>query len=358
MKKLFSHNILSWYKKSARSIPWRNTGDPYKTWISEIIMQQTRVEQGTPYYLRFVEKFPDIYSLSEATEDDLLSVWQGLGYYSRALNLKKSAQIIMRKHNGVFPKTYPEILELKGIGPYTAGAISSISFGIAMPAIDGNVKRVISRYLGLTENVDKQIGVKLILEFLKSEISEKSPGDFNQALMEIGSLICKPKLYLCESCPLNDSCVAYSKNLQEEIPVKTLKKKPIKVHSNFMILANSKGYLCYKRDNSSIWKGLYEFPNMPSKSELVSPPEWVKDFPFLNSHELILDSTISIKHQLSHRTIFAKFWVYQNAETNIVAEKKYLWLKGMQLSEKGIPQLIKKFILQSETQSIANQKTK
>ena len=116
--------------------------------------------------------------------------------------------------------------------------------------------------------------------------------------------------------------------------------------------------LCYKRDNSSIWKGLYEFPNMPSKSELVSPPEWVKDFPFLNSHELILDSTISIKHQLSHRTIFAKFWVYQNAETNIVAEKKYLWLKGMQLSEKGIPQLIKKFILQSETQSIANQKTK
>ena len=348
MKKLFSHNILSWYKKSARSIPWRNTGNPYKTWISEIIMQQTRVEQGTPYYLRFVEKFPDIPSLSKAAEDALLSVWQGLGYYSRALNLKKSAQIIMEKHNGVFPKTYPEILELKGVGPYTAGAISSICFGIATPAIDGNVKRVVSRYLGINENVDKQMGVNLILDFLKSEIPEKSPGDFNQAMMEIGSLVCKPKLYLCESCPLNGSCVAYSKNLQEEIPVKTLKKKPIKVYSNFIVLKNSKGYLCYKRDNSSIWKGLYEFPNMLSESELISPPEWVKDFPFLNSNDLVLDSNISIKHQLSHRTIFAKFWVYQSAETNIVVEKKYLWLNDIDLSEKGIPQLIKKFIVQGK----------
>ena len=349
MKKLFSHNILSWYKKSARAIPWRNTGNPYKTWISEIIMQQTRVEQGTPYYLRFVEKFPDVSSLSEAAEDDLLSVWQGLGYYSRALNLKKSAQIIMEKHSGVFPKTYPEILELKGVGPYTAGAISSICFGIATPAIDGNVKRVVSRYLGLTENVDKQIGLKLISNFLKSEIPEKSPGDFNQAMMEIGSLVCKPKLYLCDSCPLNDSCVAYSKSLQEEIPVKTIKKKPIKVYSNFIVLKNSYGYLCYKRNNLSIWKGLYEFPNISSETELSSPPEWMKELPFLSLENLILDHTTSIKHQLSHRTIFAKFWVYQNMETNIVVEKKHLWLNDTQLSEKGVPQLIKKFIVQNKT---------
>ena len=344
MKKLFSHNILSWYKKSARSLPWRNTGDPYKTWISEIIMQQTRVEQGTPYYIRFVEKFPDILSLSKSSEDELLSVWQGLGYYSRALNLKKSAQIIMEKHHGKFPKTYAEILSLKGIGPYTAGAISSICFNIPVPAIDGNAKRVVSRYLGLTQNVDKQLGIKTIEKFLKSEIPDKKPGEFNQALMELGSQVCTPKSFKCELCPLNDSCVSYSQNLQDEIPVRNTKKKPTNVFLNYLVLHGPKGYLCYKRDLSSIWKGLYEFANIDSRTVLSSPPRWSDELPFLKKEDLILSKTLNLKHQLSHRTIFAKFWVYQSLETNIVVEKKYQWISQENLIKKGIPQLMKKYL--------------
>lgn len=344
MKKLFSHNILAWFSKSARTLPWRNTGDPYKTWVSEIIMQQTRVEQGTPYYIRFVEKFPDIFSLSQADENELLALWQGLGYYSRVLNLKKSAKTIIDKHGGIFPNTYENILKLNGVGPYTAGAISSICFNLPQPAIDGNVKRVIARYLGIKNNVDKPEGLKIIEKFLKSEISLNDPGSFNQALMEIGSLICKPKTFSCETCPLEESCVANVNESQHLIPVRSIKKKPKVIYLNYLVINNDKGLLCYKRDNSSIWKGLYEFPNIESTKALIHPPDWFTKIDIDNKETLIFDENVSFKHLLSHRTIFAKFWVYQSPETIIVNTKNLEWIKASELTKMGIPQLIQKFI--------------
>jgi len=258
-KNCFLTIFLAWFSKSARTLPWRNTGDPYKTWVSEIIMQQTRVEQGTPYYIRFVEKFPDIFSLSQADENELLALWQGLGYYSRVLNLKKSAKTIIDKHGGIFPNTYENILKLNGVGPYTAGAISSICFNLPQPAIDGNVKKSNCKIPWHKNNVDKPEGLKIIEKFLKSEISLNDPGSFNQALMEIGSLICKPKTFSCETCPLEESCVANVNESQHLIPVRSIKKEPKVIYLNYLVINNDKGLLCYKKRQLIHLKGYMNF---------------------------------------------------------------------------------------------------
>ena len=208
----FTRILEQWYNKNKRDLPWRRTRNPYHIWVSEIILQQTRINQGLDYYLRFLQKFPDIQSLAEAGEIEVLKIWQGLGYYSRARNMHAAAKEIMNLHKGIFPETYEEIRKLKGIGDYTAAAIASIAYGIPAPVVDGNVLRLFARFFGIKEPVDTEKGKKAVLEIAKQVINPRNPGDFNQAIMEFGALQCKP-LPDCRTCPLNSGCVAFKQKI-------------------------------------------------------------------------------------------------------------------------------------------------
>ena len=219
----FADTLISWYEDHKRDLPWRGEPDPYKIWVSEIILQQTRVQQGWDYYIRFIDNFPDVKALAEADEDRVLKVWQGLGYYSRARNMHAAAREIMEKHGGHFPNEYDKILSLKGIGNYTAAAISSIAFGLPYPAVDGNVIRIVSRIFGICDDVTQPAVVKKITAICETEIDSNRPGVFNQAAMDFGAIQCVPRNPNCDECPFQSSCYAYNNHLVDILPVK--KKK-------------------------------------------------------------------------------------------------------------------------------------
>lgn len=221
----FSNKILSWYFQEKRELPWRNSSDPYRVWISEIILQQTRIDQGTSYYNRLIGRFPTVHSLAESTEDEVLKLWQGLGYYSRARNLFAGAQQIVNIYHGRFPSQSKELKKIKGIGDYTAAAIASISFNEPVAAIDGNVYRVLSRIFGIDTPIDTTAGKKLFAELAQNIMDKKNPGDYNQAVMEFGALHCKPKQPLCNQCPFSNQCIAYGSQTIAALPVKSKKTK-------------------------------------------------------------------------------------------------------------------------------------
>ena len=310
--------LEKWYHENARKLPWRDTSDPYLIWVSEIILQQTRVEQGMPFYYNFITKFPTIKSLSTATEDEVLKVWQGLGYYSRAKNMMKAAQVIMETHKGKFPKTIDELKRIPSIGSYTAAAVGSFAFNVRMPAIDGNVRRVASRLYGLhdpigTPKSDAQIEQRLLKEMVPCE-----PALFNQAMIEIGAMVCKPMNPDCEACPLNQSCTAYKHDLQKILPVKQVKKAPKQVFIDFIFLDCEGSTWIQKRPENSTWKGLYEFPNMHQNAENKNNnpfQNW-----FYNEEETEMKPPVQLKHQLTHQTIFATLWQFSCKEANIVKE--------------------------------------
>ncbi|MEE9373690.1 MAG: A/G-specific adenine glycosylase [Saprospiraceae bacterium] len=265
----FSRLILEWHKDIDRQMPWKNTKDPYKIWVSEIILQQTRVKQGIGYYLRFIEAFSNIKSLATAPQTDVLKIWEGLGYYSRARNLQIAAKDILNRFGGVFPKEYNDILSLKGIGPYTASAISSFAFGGVYPVIDGNVIRVLSRYFGITEPVDRSKGKKVINRIAIESIDTNFPAPYNQAIMDFGALVCMPKRPSCADCVMSKSCIALKKNIVNQLPNKP--KKTI-VKDRFMyyfICFNNDKILVRQRKNKGIWEGLYEFPGIESPKKLT-----------------------------------------------------------------------------------------
>ena len=255
--------LLNWFTDHKRSLPWRMDHDPYHVWVSEIMLQQTRIEAVKTYYVRFMEELPDVESLSRVSEERLLKLWEGLGYYSRARNLKKAAEKIMTEYEGVFPSSYKQLLKLPGIGEYTAGAIASICFQEKVPAIDGNVLRVISRLLGSRENVllpeTKKMAERCLLPIMPPQ-----SGDFNEALMELGETICLPgKTPLCGQCPVCDCCTAFHKQLTAEIPVriKTMKRK--KVEKTVLLLTDEAGHIAIeKRENKGLLAGMYQLPNI------------------------------------------------------------------------------------------------
>lgn len=302
--------LLNWYNLNQRDLPWRRTSDPYKIWVSEIILQQTRVSQGTDYYLNFIDKFPNIKTLAESEEIEVLKAWEGLGYYSRARNLRQSAIIIQEKYAGIFPDTYKEILGLKGIGPYTAGAIASIAYKLPYPAIDGNVKRVISRIFGLLEDIGSSTSYKSIEKIILSTIDKKDPGTFNQALMDFGSLICLPKNPECTNCILKDICFAKTNNMVQELPVSYKVNKQRQRAFHFFIITEKNKILINKRSGEDIWKGLYEFPlieyvSIPQENEGINDLKKKYD---LNTDNIKSISISSIhKHKLSHQNIEACF---------------------------------------------------
>lgn len=258
----FQKNLLNWYKKNARPLPWRKTKNPYDIWVSEVMLQQTRVDTVIKYYPAFIKKFPTIRELASADTQDVLRCWQGLGYYRRALNMHKTAKMIHEKYQGTFPTDYQEMLFLPGIGPYTAGAIASIAFDQAVPAIDGNIKRVISRLFFLTEDVNQLDVVKKMKKKLNQVIPVNHPGDFNQALMEIGATICFPKKPDCQDCPVRIDCLAAQSNKQELLPVKGKKKGPHAVFMETAIVKNHDKFLLTRRSDKVILADMWGLPSI------------------------------------------------------------------------------------------------
>ena len=270
--------IVEWYQENKRELPWRKEKNPYHIWISEIMLQQTRIEAVKQYYERFLEQIPNIQALAEIEEEKLLKLWEGLGYYNRARNLKKSAQIIQEKYKGQMPKTYEELIQLPGIGEYTAGAISSIAYDEQVPAVDGNVLRVVSRVVGSKEDVLEN---KTKKEFTKKlrEIMPKQAGDFNEGLMELGELVCIPNGQpLCEKCPVQKICIAKRENLTDVIPVRNQKIKRKKEEITVFLLEYEGEFAIQKRKKTGLLANMYEFPNLTRKIQKKEIKQVLQDW--------------------------------------------------------------------------------
>lgn len=326
-----------------RDLPWRKTKDPYFIWLSEIILQQTRVSQGLKYYEKFVSEFPDIFALSKADEKKVLKLWQGLGYYSRARNMHFTSKYITEHHNGNFPTSFEEILSLKGVGDYTASAISSISFDLPEAVVDGNVYRVLSRYFGVTDEINSTMGKKKFKKLAQELIDPKRPGDHNQALMELGAMVCKPNKPLCIECPLNDSCFALQNKSIEKLPVKTQKLQVKKKYLNFFVLdQNKKVTKLRQRTNPGIWQNLFEFPSYESEEpqENFQKQEHTlrKMFGFQQTYRLKKYNQDPIIHKLTHRTIYATFWLL---ETDEIIKDTVDW---SDLEDYALPVLLQNFV--------------
>jgi len=309
----FSRIILEWYNLNKRLLPWRNTKDPYLIWLSEIMLQQTRVAQGIPYYLRFVESFPEVRDLAEASEEQVLKLWQGLGYYSRARNLHATAKIITEKYNGKFPNTYKELIQLRGIGDYTASAIASICFDRPEAVVDGNVYRVLARYYGVDLPINSSEGISYFKELAKRVMDTKNIRDYNQGIMEFGALQCTPKNPDCGQCPLQESCVALATNTINDLPVKIKKNKVRNRYFNYLVfLDENKQTLLQQRKGSGIWQNLYEFPLLETET-YVDQGEVVANleaFVALKEPlEIYLYNENKIVHKLSHQHLHTRFWV-------------------------------------------------
>ncbi len=344
----FSNILIYWYLKNNRELPWRNTKNAYFIWLSEIMLQQTRVAQGLSYYLKFTEAFPTVFDLAKADESTVLKMWQGLGYYSRARNLHFSAKLIADELNGVFPSTYNDIIKLKGIGDYTASAIASICFNEPTAVVDGNVYRVLSRYYGINTPINSSAGIKEFKALAQSLIDKTQSGTFNQAIMDFGALHCKPQNPLCETCPFSDSCVALEKKLTKELPVKEKKIKVKKRYFNFIVIkTDDDKTILSERKGKGIWQGLYQFPLIESdatinKKTLISSEEFINLFP--SETTLSLFNKKEIVHKLSHQHLYTQFWI---VETKKSSEININW---SEIEKYPVPILIANFLETYQTE--------
>lgn len=308
------HNILiKWYLQNKRDLPWRKTVDPYQIWLSEIMLQQTRVAQGTPYFFSFTKEFPTVKDLAEASEEKVLKLWQGLGYYSRARNLHKTAQYISNDLNGVFPGAYAELLKLKGVGEYTAAAIASFSYNECVPVVDGNVFRVLSRYFDIESDIALPATKKEFAALASELMPEDNPAMFNQAIMEFGALQCVPKSPDCSVCVFNESCAALQKGKVNLLPVKSKKVKVTNRYFNYLILEDETGNtLIQKRTAKGIWHNLYEFPLIESETiiDFKSVLEIARDVTFPQYTIIGMEdyNNSTIVHKLSHQHLHIQFW--------------------------------------------------
>ncbi len=311
----FSNLLKGWYALHKRDLPWRDIDDPYRIWLSEVILQQTRIEQGLPYYHAFVEQFPTVHDLARASQEQVLKIWQGLGYYSRARNLHAAAQQVVDS-GGFFPKSYKELLSLKGVGDYTAAAIASFAYNEAVPVVDGNVYRVLSRIYGIATPINATQGVKEFKALAAALLDKQNPAVHNQAIMEYGATHCKPANPLCDTCVFSHECIAFSQDRIKELPVK-LKSKPVThLHHHYLVVVTPQHKtLLVKRSQQGIWAGLYEFPFIEGLQTLAGAAlkkqlagvAWLSGVRFRESETPIL----AIVHKLSHRTIHATFWIVQ-----------------------------------------------
>lgn len=312
--------MLDWYVLNKRHLPWRQTNDPYKIWLSEIILQQTRVDQGLEYYNRFVKTYPKVGDLSSEKLDKVLKMWQGLGYYSRARNLHLSAQMVVNQYDSKFPDSYAELLKLKGVGSYTAAAIASIAFNEPVAVLDGNVFRLLARYFGIFTPIDSPKAKAEFFELANSIIDKKRPGDFNQAMMDFGAMVCTPKQARCVDCPLSSSCYAFAHRKQDQLPVKSKQVKQRDRIFSYFLLTDGKKFLLQKREQKDIWKDLYELP-LVEENDAKALAALAGTFG-LKPKQLVKYPVMEQKHQLSHQTIWATFYIVQVPKLKAV--KPYL----------------------------------
>lgn len=338
----FAQKILNWYHENQRDLPWRRTRDPYKVWLSEIILQQTRVVQGMPYYLRFVDAFPTVQDLAKAPEEQVLKLWQGLGYYSRARNLHATAKIVANNFDGQFPNTYKELKSLKGVGDYTASAIASFCFDAPEPVVDGNVYRVLSRYFGVDIPINSTKGIKYFKELAREVMDSGNIRDYNQGIMEFGAVQCAPKKPYCLLCPLQESCVAVKDGKVSELPLKLNKTKVKNRYFNYVIpIDPENNTILEQRTAKGIWQNLYQFPLVESDKNLKA--EELKlliqgngQLPEYESLSLYNNETIV--HKLSHQHLHTKFWILK---TSYILEEGTPWKK---IGGFPVPVLIADFI--------------
>ena len=308
----FSKKLINWYSVNKRSLPWRNTRDPYKIWLSEIILQQTQVKQGLPYYKKFIKLYPNVISLSKSNEQDVLKNWEGLGYYSRARNLHKASKIVVKNYNSKFPNSYNELIKLPGIGDYSASAISSFSNDELHPVVDGNVYRFISRLFGISTIINTSSALREFKIILNKLISVNNPSDFNQAIMEFGALVCKPKTPNCKNCIYNKVCFSFKNDRIFDFPVKKKSSKPKSRFLNyFLIIDKNKKIMLEKRVEKDIWQNLYQFPLIETDKNLNKSlmQDYLKlnKLPFLETTGLKLVD--SVNHKLSHQNLKINFWI-------------------------------------------------
>lgn len=335
----FREDLIGWFEREKRDLPWRNDQDPYKVWVSEIMLQQTRVDTVIPYFTRFIEKFPTIDALAEAEQDELLKAWEGLGYYSRARNLQSAVREVQEKYNGQVPNTPEEISTLKGVGPYTAGAILSIAYGKPEPAVDGNVMRVLSRILLIREDIAKASSRKIFEVAVRELISKENPSYFNQALMELGALICTPTSPSCLHCPVREHCQGFHSGAIDELPVKSKRKKQRPVQLVAAVLTNDRNQvLIRKRPESGLLANLWEFPNMDVNLTIKSEKEQFKEYmkETYQSDVSLGKMQGRIEHVFSH--LIWDIHVYSGKLEGILQEKSDLkWVRFEELEKYAFP---------------------
>jgi A/G-specific adenine glycosylase len=342
--------LIGWYKQNKRDLPWRNTHDPYRIWLSEVILQQTRVNQGIDYYYRFIEHFPDVQSLAGASEEEVLKLWQGLGYYSRARNLHHAARYIAGTLKGAFPENYAELLKLKGIGEYTAAAVSSIAYGEVKPVIDGNVVRVLSRLYAIDDASDSTTGKKILRTLASQLIDADDPATFNQSIMEFGAMHCRPANPMCETCPLQPACHAFRLRKTSAYPVKLPRTSVKELYLYYMVILFPVGkethILLNRRSTQGIWRNLYDFPHLESFvplqiAQVLSLEPAGSLLENLNTEVSVISD--EYVHILSHRKIRARFIRIQSKET-IPSPGVFRSIPVQRIGDFPVPRLIERYL--------------
>jgi A/G-specific adenine glycosylase len=346
-KGLITAELISWYRKHKRDLPWRNNHNPYHIWLSEIILQQTRVAQGLSYFIKFTTNYPSVIELANANEEEILKDWQGLGYYSRARNLHAAAKSIVEDYNGVFPDNYTDIRALKGVGDYTAAAIASFAFDLPYAVLDGNVFRFISRFFGIKTPIDSSKGKKDFQAICQELLDKDNPAEFNQAIMEFGALQCTPKQAACASCPFQTKCYAYSNQMVNQLPVKKNKTKQRNRYFQYLIIQSKNELLIKQRKSKGIWQNLFDFPLIEFEQE-VNSKKLLKSEAFLeiiNGKDYHLEATSkSYKHILSHQIIYANFHHLKVANFDGLDLSEFVQIKNSDLEEYPIPKLIENYL--------------
>lgn len=337
-----------WYEGHKRDLPWRRTESAYEIWLSEIILQQTRVQQGIHYYERFLERFPDVYQLAKASPEEVLKLWQGLGYYTRARNLHATAREIVSRYEGRFPADYTKLLALKGVGEYTAAAVASIAFGIPAALVDGNVLRVLARLYGIRTPVTTPKGRMEIHTLAEKILDKKNPGIHNQAVMELGALVCLPKNPSCSECPLHPKCYAFKHNRIPEFPVKGGREKSRKRYFHYLHISCSGKLFIHQRNQKDIWNSLFEFPVIET-THAVIPEKMTANKQWKHLLEgcryRIKEVSPLYIHHLSHQTLYARFYRVQAATVPSVLAKEYTCIDEKQIHEYPVSRLTEKYLM-------------
>ncbi|MDR3328548.1 MAG: A/G-specific adenine glycosylase [Prevotellaceae bacterium] len=339
--------LIAWYRPNKRDLPWRNTKDPYAIWVSEVILQQTRVAQGLAYYHRFLQAFPTVHALAAAPLDDVMRAWQGLGYYTRARNMHAAAQQVVGEHGGAFPNTYEGLRSLRGVGDYTASAIGAFAFGIPRPAVDGNVYRIWSRIFGVATPIDTPAGQKELYQIALDQLDKARPSIFNQAIMDFGGTLCTPKNPRCGECPVCDVCYAFRNSAVAQLPAKSRKVKVTDRYFAYLMVRH-KGYTFIRqREGKDIWHSLYEFPLIEtaagvSLAALEKTPEWKEIFGPVKP--TVLHASPCLKHALSHQHLHAQFYIMEVKTAPYFLTTHFIKVKTDSMGAYPTPRLIDSYM--------------